>query len=139
MLTEAQNLYLIEVLGTWPESYLRAAASANPVNEVFVLSPKLSLTEGQLLERILASAKLSEAARCELEPDSSWRLPEGVEAHHILVFSDEVTAGRSERDGAVWWGLGSLAAMLGEGPEIAEAKKKVWIHLQQINKERHSS
>lgn len=138
MLSEAQIQYLNEVLGTSVENYRSSNSIQTWAFSAVVVTGPLSPAESELLDRILTSVQLSDAPRFVSEDPQSWSLPEGVHAQHILVFSDRVMPGRSERVTAVWWGLSPLSRMLGEGPEVAPTKKAVWKQLQAMNKERLS-
>lgn len=134
MLSEAQIQYLTEVLGTSPDSYRVAVTQPLPP-PTLVLTPSLNTEEKALLDRILQSIQLNDVVHKVIGD-----LIESVDetgAQHILVFSEKQPPGRTvSDDGQVVWGMGELHAMMGDGPEVAQAKKTAWGLLQKFNKER---
>lgn len=132
MFTDAQILYLTEVLGTAVDSYRAASpvaeeAPAAAAGETVVLTASLELAEQALLTKILASVNLSQykvASTPEEIPPS---------ATHILSFGEAY--GRRPEGQAVWWGLPALSEMLGAGPEVAAHKKAAWATLQLYQRE----
>jgi hypothetical protein len=137
MLTEAQIQYITEVLGAPIEAYLKPVGHVLP-EAVSILTPRLGSNEERLLlDRILASANLKEAPVYEFESVPDFHAhAEALSARHALVFSREVPYGRHQHDGITVWGLHGLDSMIGQGPEVARAKKAVWDLLQQFNRER---
>lgn len=134
MVSEAQIQYLTEVLGTSPDSYRVATAPSLPP-PTLVLTPVLNPEEKALLDRILQSIQLSNVVHQIIA--ESIEPSDDTGAHHILVFSEKQPSGRTLSDkGQVFWGLGELHAMMGDSPEVAQAKKTAWGVLQKFNKER---
>ena len=78
MFTEAQTLYLNDVLGVNPSAFRPAMATAPAL---LVLAYPATADEAQLLAKILASVPLGEFERQE-----SLTPPEDHGAPHILVF-----------------------------------------------------
>ena len=139
MFTDAQKQYINEVLGASPASFKTQRLHESilaPFEVVVLTGPIDDAASSELLQRILASAQLSDVPRFVSDAPESFILPKGIEARHVLAFSDRRPPGRHLSDSTVWWGMSSLSAMLGEGVEVVNAKRAVWNLLQQFNKER---
>lgn len=126
MFTDAQILYIQEVLGTTVEGFQTAVPPA--VNEVAVLTPPLEREELALLGKVLGSVHLQAYSHVF----SIDQVPAGTV--HVLSFQE--ANGRWTEEGRVWWGLPSLSFMTGNGPAVAASKKEAWALLQQFQKER---
>jgi len=126
MFTDAQILYIEEVLGTTVESFQTAVPVA-AANEVAVLTPPLEPEELTLLAKVLASIKLTAYTHVQ----SLDQVPAG--AVHVLSFQE--ANGRWTEGGRIWWGLPSLSLMVGNGPAVASSKKEAWALLQQFQRE----
>lgn len=137
MLSEAQIQYLTEVLGTSPENYRTVGATSSPSlpTHTLVMTPSLNADQKALLDRILNSVQLSDVVYKVIDDAMSSNDESG--ARHVLMFTATQPAGRTlSENGQVIWGLGDLNTMLGDGPEVAQAKKAAWNLLQIFNKER---
>lgn len=131
MFTEAQSLYLSEVLGLDPAHFVPAAADAGQARaaapSTVVMTGELSPEESALLIKILASVRLEHYTHITRH--------EEVEATHVLVFGGALAPGRHQLGTSAYWSLPSLASMLGSDHGVMERKKSAWILLQQMVKE----
>lgn len=126
MFTEAQNLYMTEVLGLNPNHMV--AASASQPAETIVMTGPLSAAESALLKKILASVHLENYTHIDSHQE--------VAAANVLVFGGALHQGRHQLGHSVWWSLPSLTSMLGADHSVIENKKQTWNLLQQMLKER---
>jgi hypothetical protein len=127
MFTDAQNLYLSEVLGVNPNSLSKGGAITPPL---LVLAHAATPSEAQLLEKILASVNLG-----QFECHASLTPPDDHRAAHVLVFGGGLSDGRHDLGHKIWWSAPALKDMVGSGPQVAAAKKSAWSILQILAKE----
>jgi hypothetical protein len=143
MFTDAEILYLEEVLGTSAEAYRRRTqveagtgeATASRVAEVVILtSPLADPADRALLAKILSSVHLISPPHIETPHLGQW--PESVETIHVLAFGGgEDASGRPE--GTMWWRLPALPEMrLGAPEDVAAHKRRAWATLQRFQKAR---
>lgn len=125
MFTEAQNLYMTEVLGLNPNHMIPASASAP--TETVVMTGSLSDEESTLLKKILASVHLENYTHIDSHQE--------ITAPTVLVFGGALNQGRHQLGHSVWWSLPSLTSMLGADHSVIENKKQTWNLLQQMIKE----
>lgn len=125
MRNEPISIYLREVLGaSTPTADPVSVASRAPV---VVVTEELTEFTKTLLSKILSSIRLENWQHQELNR-------EPIPAMHRLLFSGDGCR-RSEKDGEVHWNLPSLTQMLGEGPEVTNAKRSAWAMLQEFSRE----
>jgi hypothetical protein len=136
MFTDAEILYLEEVLGTSAEAYRRRPrVEVEEAEEVVVLtSPLTDPADRALLIKILSSVHLVSPPHVEATRLDQW--PEGVVAAHVLAFgAGEEATGCP--DGAMWWGLPALSGMRsGAADDVAAHKRRAWATLQRFQKAR---
>lgn len=152
-MTEAQILYIEEVLGASVSDYLAAAArtvlatsaetgadlaDAPPLRDfeahepppVLVLCAPLTEETRGLLNRILASVRLPASCRFEILE----RLDAPTDGHrHVICFRSG--EGRRATERQIWWDLPELSRMLGPTADVAVVKRAAWATLQQFQKE----
>ena len=111
--SEAQSLYLEDVLGVSPASFRVAAPSATPP-VLAVLTAPLDDAGRDLLGKILASVGVTDYLHAESED----QVPANAGA--VLAFLGEAES----RDGR--WNFPRLADMLPGAPDVAASKKRTW-------------
>lgn len=117
MFTEAQVLYLQEVLGATVDLY-RAPAT------VAVRTPPLGPSESALLDKILATIGIRRWIALAIGDDPPRSVTD------VLDFSD---GGPPQGSVGRVWQLPSLTSMTGQGPEVAAQKRRAWSILQQFS------
>jgi hypothetical protein len=130
MFTDAQILYLEEVLGASSDYFRATEPGPEPVpapEKVIVHTPVLSAAERALLVKILTSVKLSDYRHVEGDVET-------VASHRISFIGNE-NFGRSTEGLSVLWRLPALSEMLDGAPGMMEKKKTAWALLQQFIRE----
>ena len=134
MWTDAQRLYLEDVLGVSPESYRQVlpttgntAAAAPPklIHAHVILSPALNEAEQDLLRKILASIQLGDLPIFDV-------LPDVLECQHVLAFNG--SSGVTANGPVTHWGFSLVSQMVGSTAEVSAHKRETWAQLQKFRK-----
>ncbi len=125
MLSEPQRQYIEEVLGV-ALGKLSAAEVEEAVPEVLVWTASLSAEQLALLQKILASAKITDFIHVQGEFP-----PERPRAKQVLMFSGQ--ASRSEVGPSIHWHLPRIDEMIGSDASVQARKKITWALLQKFS------
>lgn len=137
MFSQAQALYLTEVLGVSTSSYRRPKPDQDPAASTeilpgLVLTKPLNEAEAGLLQKILHAIHALNWIHIVCEDLEVGRFPDRRQAKLVLLFDSNQALGLSEIEDAKWCVLPSLGEMVGNSMEVTELKKKVWADLKRF-------